>query len=63
MKITDKMRLDFLGKGTQVVEVTCDSRKEFFVWDYATSHPTKKYFKTIRLAIDAAIRAGERNKI
>ena len=63
MKITDKMRLDWMqGPGTQVVEVTFDRAKEFFVWDYAESEPVCKYFKTIRKAIDAAIRAGERNK-
>jgi hypothetical protein len=59
MKITDKMRLDFLG--TRYFTVRCDA-----YWAVVKEAETENQLGrggSVREAIDAAIRAGERNKI
>lgn len=59
MKITDKMRLDFLG--TRYFTVQCDA-----YWAVIKEAETENQLGrggSVREAIDAAIRADERNKI
>lgn len=59
MKITDKMRLDFLDRESVSLERTLDSRKEWMVFDWHKMKPV--YRKRVRSVIDTAIRASRRN--
>ena len=60
MKITDKMRMDFLSK--DVAMITSTSTDHFVVYPVGPNGEAEEGV-TLRQAIDAAIRAGERNKI
>jgi hypothetical protein len=63
MKITDKMRLDWANRNGEAFGQDYGGRWWSYGEDTDKSVLAPARFKTIRRAIDAAIRAGERNKI
>ena len=63
MKITDKMRLDWMEKENADVVELAGGDHVILQSDEIMGLPPHPRGKTIRQAIDAAIRAGERNKI
>ena len=63
MKITDKMRLNWMEKSNADIVELAGGDHMILVSDEIMGQPPHPRGKTVRKAIDAAIRGGERNKI